>query len=457
LHENSRRLFGTDGIRGIANTYPMTPELILRLGKALIYVLSKVRKDERKIKVVIGKDTRLSGYIFEQALSAGITSVGGDVLLVGPMPTPAIAFLTSNMRADLGIVISASHNPFEYNGLKFFDTSGFKLPDQKESEIELLISSDTISDLRACGEEIGRAFRVDDAPGRYVVFVKNTLKKDMTLDGFKIVLDCANGASYKVSPLVFQELGAQVLTIGVNPDGTNINTRCDSLNPDLLKQKVVDSGANLGIALDGDADRVEFYDENGEIVDGDSIIAVLANEMITNGTLSNKTVVGTIMSNMALEKFINSKGCEFVRTQVGDRYVVEEMRERGCNFGGEKSGHLIFLDHSTTGDGTLAALQILSIMKKEDKSLSELAKIIDLFPQVLVNVRVKEKKPIENIQGMEKILNARNKDLNDRGRINIRYSGTEPLARIMVEGEDALLIKEIAEEIGFQIKQEIGE
>jgi len=361
------------------------------------------------------------------------------------------------MRADLGIVISASHNPFEYNGLKFFDTSGFKLPDQKESEIELLISSDTISDLRACGEEIGRAFRVDDAPGRYIVFVKNTLKKDMTLDGIKIVLDCANGASYKVSPLVFQELGAQVLTIGVNPDGTNINTRCDSLNPDLLKQKVVDSGANLGIALDGDADRVEFYDENGEIVDGDSIIAVLANEMITNGTLSNKTVVGTIMSNTALEKFINSKGCEFVRTQVGDRYVVEEMRERGCNFGGEKSGHLIFLDYSTTGDGTLAALQILSIMKKEDKSLSELAKIIDLLPQVLVNVRVKEKKPIENIQGMEKILNARNKDLNDRGRINIRYSGTEPLARIMVEGEDALLIKEIAEEIGFQIKQEIGE
>ncbi|MFQ5786823.1 MAG: phosphoglucosamine mutase [Thermodesulfobacteriota bacterium] len=457
MKQNSKRLFGTDGIRGVANTYPMTPEISLKLGKALAYVLRREKMDGKRVKVVIGKDTRLSGYIFEQALSAGITSMGGDVLLVGPLPTPAIAFLTSNMRADSGVVISASHNPFEYNGIKFFDKLGFKLPVQKEFEIEELISSEAISDLGVSGEEIGKAFRVDDAPGRYVVFVKNTFIKDMTLDGLKIVLDCANGACYKVSPLVFQELEAQVLTIGVDPNGRNINTNCGSLNPDLLKQKVMETSANLGIALDGDADRVVFCDENGEIVDGDSIIAILANEMITDGTLSNKTVVATIMSNMALEKFINNKGYEFVRTPVGDRYVVEEMRKRGCNFGGEKSGHLIFLDHSTTGDGTLAALQILSIMKRNDKRLSELTKIIDLFPQLLVNVKVREKKPFEKIQGIEKILDSRKKDLNGRVRINIRYSGTEPLARIMVEGEDELLIKEIAEEIAFQIKQDIGE
>ncbi len=291
MQENGKHLFGTDGIRGVANTYPMTPEISLKLGKALVYVLRKEKKGEKRVKVVIGKDTRLSGYIFEQALSAGITSMGGDVLLAGPLPTPAIAFLTSNMRADSGVVISASHNPFEYNGIKFFDNLGFKLPDQNELEIEKLIFSGAISDLRVSGEEIGKAFRVNDAPGRYVVFVKSTLIKDMTLDGIKIVLDCANGASYKVSPLVFQELGAQVLTIGVNPDGSNINTNCGSLNPDLMKQKVIDTGANIGIALDGDADRVVFCDENGEIVDGDIIIAILANEMIKNGTLSNRTVV----------------------------------------------------------------------------------------------------------------------------------------------------------------------
>jgi len=457
LQENGKHLFGTDGIRGVANTYPMTPEISLKLGKALVYVLRKEKKGEKRVKVVIGKDTRLSGYLFEQALSAGITSMGGDVLLVGPLPTPAIAFLTSNMRADSGVVISASHNPFEYNGIKFFDNLGFKLPDQNELEIEKLIFSGAISDLRVSGEEIGKAFRVNDAPGRYVVFVKNTLIKDMTLDGIKIVLDCANGASYKVSPLVFQELGAQVLTIGVNPDGSNINTNCGSLNPDLMKQKVIDTGANIGISLDGDADRVVFCDENGEIVDGDIIIAILANEMIKNGTLSNRTVVATIMSNMALEKFIRKRGCEFVRTPVGDRYVVEEMRKRGCNFGGEKSGHLIFLDHSTTGDGTLAALQILSMMKTRGKSLSELTRIIDLFPQLLVNVKVRGQKPFEDIPGMEKVLDSRKEDLNGRVRINIRYSGTEPLARIMVEGEDELLIKEIAEEIAFRIKQDIGE
>jgi phosphoglucosamine mutase len=457
LNHKRDRLFGTDGIRGIANLHPMTPEISLRLGKALVSVLKHQKSDERRLKVVIGKDTRLSGYIFEQAISAGIASMGADVLLVGPLPTPAVGFLTTNMRADAGVVISASHNPFEDNGIKLFDKFGFKLPDEKELEIEELISSDRVDDLRVRGTEIGKSFRVDDAPGRYVVFVKNTFPKDVTLDGIRIVLDCANGASYKVSPLVFQELGAELTTLGVSPDGRNINTNCGSLNPELLKQKVLEVGANIGIALDGDADRVVFCDETGNVVDGDKIIAVLADEMISTGSLSKNTVVTTIMSNMALEIFLKSRRCHLVRTQVGDRYVVEEMRRRGCDFGGEKSGHLIFLNHGTTGDGTLAALQILSIMKNKGRDLSELAKIIDLFPQLLLNVRVKEKRPFSNIPMVTKLISSKEKEFNGKIKINLRYSGTEPLARIMVEGEDDVIVKETAEEIANEIDRHIGE
>ncbi|MBI4228186.1 MAG: phosphoglucosamine mutase [Deltaproteobacteria bacterium] len=457
LNQNRERLFGTDGIRGTANLHPMTPEISLKLGKALVSVLKNEKSDDKRLKVVIGKDTRLSGYIFEQAISAGIASMGADVLLVGPLPTPAVAFLTTNMRADAGVVISASHNPFEDNGIKLFDKFGFKLQDEKELQIEKLISSDRIDDLRVRGTEIGKSFRVDDAPGRYVVFVKNTFPKDLTLDGIKIILDCANGASYKVSPLVFQELGAELTTVGINPDGRNINTNCGSLNPELLKQRVLETGADVGIALDGDADRVVFCDEMGEVVDGDKIIAVLADELISNSSLSNKTVVATIMSNMALEIFLRDRGCHLVRTQVGDRYVVEEMRKRGCDFGGEKSGHLIFLNHGTTGDGTLAALQILSIMKSKGRYLSELAKIIDLFPQLLLNVRVREKKPFENIPGVNKLISSREEEFNGRIRINLRYSGTEPLARIMVEGENDMTVKQIAEEIAYEIDRHIGE
>jgi len=457
LQNNNKRLFGTDGIRGVANSYPMTPEISLKLGKALTYVLKKDNTDDHRLKVVIGKDTRLSGYIFEQTLSAGIASMGADVLFVGPLPTPAIAFLTNNMRADAGIVISASHNPFEDNGIKFFDRFGFKLQDEKELEIEEIISSGMVEDLWSNTKEIGKAFRVDDAPGRYLVFVKNTFLKDETLEGIKIVLDCANGASYKVSPLVFQELGAKVISIGVNPNGKNINTDCGSLNPELLKLKVLETGADIGIALDGDADRVVFCDEKGQEVDGDKIIAIFAKEMIEGGNLNNKTIVSTVMSNMALENFVREMGGNFIRTQVGDRYVVEEMRRRGCNFGGEKSGHLIFLDHTTTGDGTLAGLQILSIMKRREKNLSELSNVIDLFPQILVNLRVLEKKPIERITSVRNLISLWERKLNGKGRINVRYSGTEPIVRVMVEGEDDQLINGIAYEIAHELQREIGE
>lgn len=457
MNESSKRLFGTDGIRGIANCDPMTPEMSLKLGKALTYILKMEKTDSKRPRIVIGKDTRLSGYMFEQAMSAGIISMGADVLLVGPLPTPAISFLTVSMRADAGVVISASHNPFVDNGIKFFDRFGFKLPDEKELEIEELVLSDRINRLNVPPSDIGKAWRLDDAQGRYVVFVKNTFPKDLTLEGLKIILDCANGAAYKVSPIVFQELGAEVITIGVRPDGKNINTDCGSINPELLKRKVKDTGADLGIALDGDADRVIFCDEKGEEVDGDIVIAITADEMIRNNKLQKNTVVTTIMSNMSLETFIREKGGIVIRTPVGDRYVVEEMRIRGCNFGGEKSGHMIFLDHTTTGDGTLAALQLLAIMKRKEKKLSELAKIIELYPQVLLNVKVREKKPFQDIPQLEDLLLLSEQRLKERGRINLRYSGTESLARIMVEGENEALVYEVAEEIAYKIQQAIGE
>lgn len=456
MQNKGRRLFGTDGIRGLANQYPMTPEMSLKLGKALTYILRQNKKSAYKPTIVIGKDTRLSGYIFEQALSSGIAAMGANVFLVGPLPTPAIAFITASMRADAGIVISASHNPYEDNGIKIFDRHGFKLPDEKEMEIEDLIWNGEERLMKSAPEEIGKAFRIDDAPGRYVVFTKNSFPNDLTLEGIKLVLDCANGAAYKVAPTIFSELGARVITIGVNPDGKNINTDCGSLNPALLREKVLETGADLGIALDGDADRVIFCDEKGELVDGDKIIAICAQEMIANGTLRGNAVVTTLMSNMALERFIRDKGIDFVRTQVGDRYVVEEMRARNSNLGGEQSGHIIFLDHTTTGDGTLAALQVLGIMKTEEKPLSELAKIIDLYPQVLLNVRVEQKKDMSKIPTIDKQIKINEKRLNGKGRINIRYSGTEPISRVMVEGEDDTLINEIAQELAETIENELG-
>lgn len=455
MEHRRKSLFGTDGIRGVANRHPMTPEMSLKLGKALTYLL-KQGEITHKPKIVIGKDTRLSGYIFEQALSSGIAAMGADVLLVGPLPTPAIAFITQSMRADAGIVISASHNPYEDNGIKIFDSHGFKLPDEAEVKIEELMENGGSERLAATPGEIGKAHRIEDAPGRYVVFAKNSFPGDLTLEGIRIVLDCANGAAYKVAPTILEELGADVITIGVHPDGRNINTECGSLNPELLRNKVLETGADLGIALDGDADRVIFCDERGEIVDGDKIIAICADEMIKNGKLRGNTVITTLMSNMALENFIRGKGIDFVRTEVGDRYVVEAMRARGSNLGGEQSGHIIFLDHTTTGDGTLAALQVLAIMKREDKKLSELSKIIDLYPQLLLNVKIRKKKELSKIKGLSALLDRNETRLSGKGRINIRYSGTEPISRVMVEGEDVSLIKEIADELADAIKKDIG-
>jgi len=455
LEHRRKSLFGTDGIRGVANRHPMTPEMSLKLGKALTYLL-KQGGITHKPKIVIGKDTRLSGYIFEQALSSGIASMGADVLLVGPLPTPAIAFITQSMRADAGIVISASHNPYEDNGIKIFDRHGFKLPDEEELKLEEMIENGGGEHMVATPDDIGKAHRIEDAPGRYVVFAKNSFPGDMTLEGIKIVLDCANGAAYKVSPIILEELGADVVTIGVNPDGRNINTECGSLNPELLRNKVLETGADLGIALDGDADRVIFCDEKGEIVDGDKIIAICADEMIKSGKLRGNAVVTTLMSNMALENFIRGKGMDFFRTEVGDRYVVEAMRARGCNLGGEQSGHIIFLDHTTTGDGTLAALQVLAIMKREGKKLSELSKIIDLYPQLLLNVKIRKKKELSKIKGLSELLDRNETRLRGKGRINIRYSGTEQISRVMVEGEDVSLINEIANELADAIQKDIG-
>ena len=446
-----RKIFGTDGIRGVTNAYPMTPEISLALGKALTKYLSE--KTGGHVKILVGKDTRLSGYVFEQAIASGITSMGADVLLVGPLPTPAIAFLTSNMRATAGVVISASHNPYTDNGIKIFDSTGFKLPDETEIEIENMVLG---------GERIipppltGKAKRIEDAVGRYIVFLKNTFPKDLTLDGLRVVVDCANGAAYKVAPIIFQELGAQVITIGTEPDGTNINVDCGSLKPEILSQEVVRSGSDIGIALDGDADRVVFCDENGNEVDGDHVLAICSSEMMEAGTLSTDTVVATQMSNMALENYLNKKGLKLERTRVGDRYVVEAMRKLGANLGGEKSGHLLFLDHSTTGDGLLASLQILSIMKKKGEPLSALAGIIDMFPQILNSLEIKEKRPFEEIPGLVELVRESEEILGDKGRINLRYSGTELLARVMVEGESESLINRIASRVSSVISENIG-
>ncbi len=446
-----RKIFGTDGIRGVTNTYPMTPEISLALGKALTKYLSG--KTAGRVKILVGKDTRLSGYVFEQAIASGITSMGADVLLVGPLPTPAIAFLTSNMRATAGVVISASHNPYTDNGIKIFDSTGFKLPDRTEIEIEnMVLGENQLSPPPLTG----KAKRIEDAVGRYIVFLKNTFPGNLTLDGVKIVVDCANGAAYKVAPIIFEELGAKVTTIGTEPDGTNINVNCGSLRPEILCEKVVQSGSDIGIALDGDADRVVLCDENGNEVDGDHVLAICSSEMLETGTLATDTVVATQMSNMALENYLSEKGLKLERTRVGDRYVVEEMKKLGANLGGEKSGHLLFLDHSTTGDGLLAALQILGIMRKKSKSLSELAGTINLFPQILNSLEIKEKKPFEQIPGLVEIVRESEKTLGNKGRMNIRYSGTELLARVMVEGEDETLINEIASRISSVINENIG-
>ena len=384
-----------------------------------------------------------------------LLAAGADVLLVGPLPTPAIAFLTSNMRATAGVVISASHNPYTDNGIKIFDERGYKLPDSAELEMEKMVLGEGGSG-REASSDTGKARRIEDAVGRYIVFLKNTFHSDLTLDGVKIVVDCANGAAYKVAPIILEELGARVVAMGVNPDGKNINVDCGSIRPEMLFDRVVATGADIGIALDGDADRVVLCDEKGNGVDGDHVLAVCAREMLEAGTLAADTVVATQMSNMALEKYLGEMGIGLERTRVGDRYVVEAMRRLGANLGGEKSGHLLFLDHSTTGDGMLAALQILSVMKRTGKPLSELAGVMEFFPQTLRSVDITEKKPFEDIPGLLKTVRKAEKKLGTLGRINLRYSGTEPLARVMVEGEDEVLINSIAADISSIIAENAG-
>jgi len=445
-----RKLFGTDGVRGVANIYPMTTEIAMQLGRGVAYVF---KDKNRRHRIVIGKDTRLSGYMIENAIASGICSMGVDVLLVGPLPTPGIAFLTKNMRADAGVVISASHNPFQDNGIKFFAGSGFKLPDATEQKIEDLIFSKEIDSLRPTADEVGKAFRIDDATGRYIVFLKNTFPSAYSLDGLRIVLDCAHGAAYKVAPIVFGELGADLTLVGVNPDGTNINRGCGALDTKLLQNSVREQGAHLGIALDGDADRVIFVDEKGNKVDGDHIMAICASMMAGEKKLRKKTLVTTVMSNMGLEVCMRNMGVNLVRTQVGDRYVVEEMVRGGYNFGGEQSGHLVFLDHITTGDGILAALQLLAIICKTGRPLSDLAKIMESYPQKLINMRVSVKKDLDEINGFKKKLAAAERELGGRGRVLVRFSGTEPLVRVMVEGEREDQIEALAQDLALFLEK----
>ncbi|MGJ3523725.1 phosphoglucosamine mutase [Nitratidesulfovibrio sp. D1] len=436
-----KRLFGTDGLRGQVNIYPMTADVALRLGLA---AGTHFRNGQRRHRVVIGKDTRLSGYVFESALTAGLCAAGMDVYLVGPLPTPAIAFLTRNMRADLGVVISASHNPFMDNGIKFFDKDGFKLPDETENKITDMVLDPGWQWDYPAPERVGRAAKIEDSPGRYIVYLKNSFPAHLTLDGMRVVLDCANGANYKVAPLALEELGAEVIKIGTEPNGLNINHQCGSLYPGVAAGKVLETRADVGLALDGDADRLIVVDERGTVLDGDQIMALCAEDMLRRGVLRNNTLVATVMSNMALEVFMKERGCKLLRTPVGDRYVVEAMRREGANLGGEQSGHLIFMDHGTTGDGLMAALQILRIMRERDRPLSELAGQLQLFPQELINVHVERKIPFEQCQPVLDAVARVEAELGDRGRVLLRYSGTEAVCRVMVEGEDSEQVRRLA-------------
>ncbi|MBL0278022.1 MAG: phosphoglucosamine mutase [Anaeromyxobacter sp.] len=456
-----RRLFGTDGVRGVANVHPMTAEMALQLGRALAYV---VRSGPHRHRIVIGKDTRLSGYMLETAIASGICSMGVDVMLSGPLPTPGIAFLTQSMRADAGVVISASHNPYQDNGIKFFSRDGFKLPDETELQIERLVldgaaggdGAEDFQALRPTATRIGKAKRVDDAIGRYVVFLKSLFPKDLTLDGLTVVVDCGHGAAYHVAPAVLEELGARVVALNVKPDGKNINDRCGAVHPEGMARAILRHKAHLGMALDGDADRVILADERGRIVDGDAIMAVVGRAMLARGTLAKKTVVATVMSNLGLERALRPAGGKVVRTAVGDRAVVEAMRSHGYNFGGEQSGHLVFLDHVTTGDGVAAGLNVLAVMARGGRPLSELATCFEPMPQTLVNVPVSRKLPLGELPAVQKAIAAVEKALGASGRVLVRASGTENKLRVLVEGPDAARVKAHAEAIAAEISRAMG-
>lgn len=449
------RMFGTDGVRGIANVGEMTAEMVLEIGRATAFVCKKHNKNGRH-RIVIGKDTRVSGYMLESALTAGICSMGVDVLLLGPMPTPGIAFTTMSMRADAGLVLSASHNPYQDNGIKIFSRDGLKLPDGAEDEIEDLIRSGKIKEIRPMADEVGRAKRIDDAIGRYIVFCKNTFPNDLSLEGLRIVLDCSNGATYKVAPIIFEELGAEVVAIHDRPDGTNINENCGSQYTEDLVRKVAETRADVGLAFDGDGDRLIAIDEHGNELSGDHIVAICAKYYKDHGLLQNNRVVTTVMSNFGLVQAFRKLDIELAQSDVGDRYVLKRMQETDARIGGEASGHLLFLDHHTTGDGIIAALQLLRAMQGSKTPLSELAKVMNTFPQRLINITVASKPPLEDVAPLQEAIASAEKELGDEGRVLIRYSGTQSMCRVMVEGPTKAKTDTIANELAEVVRLELG-
>ena len=448
-----KKLFGTDGIRGIANIDPMTAEMALKIGRAAAYVF---KQDERPHRFLIGKDTRLSGYMIETALVAGICSMGDDALLVGPLPTPGIAYITRSLRADAGIVISASHNPYEYNGIKFFFHNGYKLPDAVEKQIEELVFSGEIDSIRPTAHAVGKAYRIDDAPGRYVEFVKSSLPKGMYFTTLKVVLDCANGATYKVAPAVFRELGADITVIGDEPNGTNINKDCGSLYPEQLIMKVKELKADMGFAFDGDGDRVMAVTGNGDLLDGDHILAMCGIFLKENNLLKSNTIVTTVMANMGLDETLQNSGIELIKTKVGDRYVMESMGDAGAVFGGEQSGHIIFKDYNTTGDGLITALQMARIVVEKKQSLSDLSKVLSKFPQYIQNIKVSKKTPFENFPEILTQKKKVEKMLAGKGRLLLRYSGTEPMIRVMIECKHEINMNEVTRDLVAAIKKNLG-
>jgi phosphoglucosamine mutase len=456
-----KKIFGTDGVRGKANIEPVTAETALKLGRAAAHVFKNIEAQSRtrgKHRIVIGKDTRLSGYMLENAISSGILSMGVDVLFIGPLPTPGVAYATRSLRADAGIVITASHNPYDDNGIKFFRADGYKLDDRVENEIEELVFSGGIENVRPTATAIGKAIRVDDALGRYIEYAKASFPRHLTLEGMRIVVDCGHGAAYKSTPCVLRELGAELFVMGNQPDGTNINLNCGSMHPEALCKRVRENRADIGIAHDGDADRVLLCDENGQLIDGDDIMAIAALDMLKAGTLAGKTLVSTVMSNAGLDVAIKAAGGQVIRTAVGDKNVIDEMLRNGFNLGGEQSGHMIFRDSATTGDGLVTALQILAIMKTKDTPLSRLANCWTRYPQLVANVRVREKKPFAELEDVLQFVAEAEAELQPAGgRVLLRYSGTEPKARLLLEGRDAAVLESWSRRICDAISRQVGE
>jgi len=447
------KLFGTDGIRGEANRYPMNAQIAFGVGQAVAHLF---KKENHRVRVIIGKDTRISGYMLEGSLEAGVTSMGGNPYLVGVLPTPGIAFITQSMRADAGIVISASHNPFEDNGIKIFNEAGFKLSDEQEETIEDLILNDKLNGFLPAPKDMGQAFRIGDVQGRYIVFLKNTFPRELSMEGMKIVLDVANGATYKVAPDAFFELGAHVEVIHNTPDGQNINDGCGSQHTEALRKKVVESGAALGLAFDGDGDRLVAIDEKGKEITGDQILLICAQVLKEQGKLKNDLLVSTVMSNLGLRIACKKKGLRYHASKVGDRYVLEDMLRLGGVVGGEDSGHMLFLDHHTTGDGVVTAMQLIAAMVRSGKPLSELSRIMDVFPQKLINVDVKRKPEIKEVPELAAAVREVEKDLGDEGRVLVRYSGTQNMCRVMVEGPSAAITEKYCSQLAEVVRRSLG-